>query len=148
MSQHSFESFPNDLNYIDINKEDFKTLGVWLSGDSHISDNLNYKSRIEKVEKLLFIWKARCLSLKGKITILKTLVVPQFVNLFSTILLQPVSLKQLILCFHIFYGMINPPKIKKSVIINIYTGGGLKMPDISSIHCVQKCLWIKYLTDA
>ena len=22
------------------------------------------------------------------------------------------------------------------------------MPDISSIHCVQKCLWIKYLTEA
>ena len=30
MSQHSYESLPNDLNYIDINKKAFKSLGVWL----------------------------------------------------------------------------------------------------------------------
>ena len=148
MSQLSYQSLPNDLNYIDINKKAFKTLGVWFCGDSHISNNLNYKFRIQKVEKLLFIWKARCLSLKGKITILKTLVVPQFVHLFSTIFTPASVLKTIDTMFFNFLWNNKPPKIKKSVITNSFTGGGLKMSDISSIHSVQKCLWIKYLIDA
>ena len=113
MSQLSYQSLPNDLNYIDINKKAFKTLGVWFCGDSHISNNLNYKFRIEKVEKLLFIWKARSLSLKGKITILKTLVVPQFVHLFSTIFTPASVLKTIDTMFFNFYGIITPPKLRK-----------------------------------
>ena len=140
-------NFSDDLKYIDINKKAFKTLGVWFSGDSHVSMNLNYKARIEKVEKLLFIWKARCLSLKGKITILKTLIVPQFVHLFSTIYTPANILKTIDTLFFNFLWNNKPPKIKKSVITNSLTEGGLKMPDINTIHCVQKCLWIKYLTE-
>ena len=113
MSQLSYQSLPNDLNYIDINKKAFKTLGVWFCGDSHISNNLNYKFRIEKVEKLLFIWKARSLSLKGKITILKTLVVPQFVHLFSTIFTPASVLKTIDTMFFNFLWNNNPPKLRK-----------------------------------
>ena len=68
---------PYNINSIQIKKGPFKALGVWFTNDEDKAITLNFSERIKNMQKLTNIWNCRNLSLKGKITILKTLVLPQ-----------------------------------------------------------------------
>ncbi len=59
------------------------TLGVFITKEENL--NLNFKLRIAKVTNLVNMWKQRNLSLKGKITIINTLVLATLIYLSSTI---------------------------------------------------------------
>ena len=51
-------------------------LRLWGCGFLDIQNEinkLNFEHRIKSMETILYIWKSRCLILKGKITIIKTL---------------------------------------------------------------------------
>ena len=61
-----------------------KILGICLSPNSE-SMKLNYDERLNKIECLLQIWKQHSLSWKGRIMIIKTLILSQVTNLLSTI---------------------------------------------------------------
>ena len=54
-------------------------LGIKLALNESDNLNLNYLPKIEKAKKLLQIWSQRKLSLSGKITILNTFAMSQFV---------------------------------------------------------------------
>ena len=125
----------------------FKTLGVWFTCDNEISVKLNYNERIQSMQQTLHIWRARSLSWKGKITILKTLVIPQVIHLFSNIYTPKHILERIDSLFFDFLWGGKPLRVKKSTIINDYHEGGLKMPDIYSIHISQKVIWLKRLTN-
>ena len=64
-------TLPETLKGIQINKGPFKA----LNQDKAI--NLNFAERIKNIQKLTNIWSARHFSLKGKIMILKTLILTQ-----------------------------------------------------------------------
>ena len=125
----------------------FKTLGVWFTCDNEISVKLNYNERIKSMQQTLHIWRARSLSWKGKITILKTLVIPQVIHLFSNIYTPMHILERIDSLFFDFLWGGKPPRVKKSTIINDYYEGGLKMPNIYNIHISQKVIWLKRLTN-
>ena len=59
------------------NKGPFKTLGIWFSYDKDESVKLNYQERLNKEKVLTNIWSSRNLSLKGKVTVIKSLILPQ-----------------------------------------------------------------------
>ena len=79
---------PENLKSIQIKKGPFKALGVWYSINEEESINLNFSERIKNIQKLTNIWSGRLLSLKGKIMILKTLVLPQIQFLLGMIYVQ------------------------------------------------------------
>ena len=76
---------------LNIDKTEIVSLGILcltenaLPIDSITSVELNYTEKLKIVEKLLYMWSSRNLSWKGKITTLKSLVVPKFLHLFSSI---------------------------------------------------------------
>ena len=125
----------------------FKTLGVWFTKDIDLANRLNFIEKVENIKKILNIWKSRTLSWKGKITILKSLIVPQLIHLLGTVYVPNSLLETIDKVFLDFLWSGKPPRIKKSTIISGYGEGGLKMPDIYSIHASQKIMWIKRLTD-
>ena len=49
-------------------------LGVYIGNNEQECQNLNWESKLEKIQKLLNSWRRRNLSLCGKVTIIKTLV--------------------------------------------------------------------------
>ena len=73
------------LSQITVKNGPFKALGVWYSTDTKISTKLNLLDQLNSMETLLNIWRSRNLSLKGKITIMKTSILPQIQFLFSMI---------------------------------------------------------------
>ena len=73
----------------------FKTLGIWFSYNEKQMIDLNFNERIGKMKKQLDIWRSRSLSLKGKITIVKSLILPQILFLFSLIYVPKSMLDQI-----------------------------------------------------
>ena len=138
-------NLPKSLSSSVINKGPFKTLGIWFSHDCNEMIRLNYQSKINKINSLINIWLCRNLSLKGKIQIIKSLLLPQLNYVLSNIYCPSQILKEIDKILIRFLWNNNPPKVKKSTIIGNYSDGGLKMPDIFTINTTAKVKWIKRL---
>ena len=59
----------------------FKTLGIWFSDNDDEMAKLNFEKKIEKMENLTNTWTARHLSLKAKVMVIKSLILPQISHL-------------------------------------------------------------------
>ena len=129
------------------NKGPFKTLGIWFSYDKNESIKLNYQERLNKMKVLTNIWSSRNLSLKGKVTIIKSLILPQVSFLFSVLFTPDQILNEINKILFSFLWGNKTAKIKKDTIIGNISDGGLKMPDIISVHKTAKISWIKRLSD-
>ena len=70
----------HDLKWM---KNKVKTLGVWLSTDPIITMKANYDEKLTKLKASLSCWELRRLSLLGKITVLKSLIVSQLTYILS-----------------------------------------------------------------
>ena len=133
------------LKQIRMTKGPFKTLGIWFSNDKNETVDLNFKLRLDKMKTLLNIWNSRNLSLKGRITILKSLILPQILFLFNLIYVPVYILDQINEMFFKFLWRNKAPKIRKDTIVAPIELGGLKMVDVYSMHTAAKISWIKRL---
>ena len=70
--------------------EPIKALGVYYSYDIKLLHEKNFIERLDSVKKRINIWSSRGLSIYGKVTIIKSLIIPKFVYISS---LLPVSKK-------------------------------------------------------
>ena len=66
-------------------KGPFKTLGVWLTNNNGEMFNSNFRDKLSHIKHILNIWSNQSLSLKGKVTIIKSLVISKIVNICSMI---------------------------------------------------------------
>ena len=66
---------PDDLYGLDWTEDAVNTLGVVLSGSEVDHYILNYKKRLKTMKNLLWSWKCRYLSIKGKVTVINSLAI-------------------------------------------------------------------------
>ena len=95
-------SLPDWLKELRINLDSFQTLGIWFSTNALERTKRNFDEKLRKVEAIIQIWKHRNLSWKGRIVIIKSLILSQFTHLFSMLYTPPYvldKLKKLILNF-------------------------------------------------
>lgn len=123
----------------------FKLLGIHFNTDLEKMEKENYTPKIQQMEKILKQWNKRTLSPIGKITVIKTLVIPIYNHLFMSlpnpddVIIERIN--------KILYDFLwnNNPKIKKSVIVKQYTEGGLKMINLNAFVNALKSTWIRRL---
>ena len=123
----------------------FKLLGITFHVDLEKMIELNYKPKIVKIKGLINSWKRRYLSPIGKITVIKSLLLPAFNHLFISL---PTPKESIIKEINtIFYDFLweGPAKIKQSVLIKDYCDGGLKMVNLSAFIASLKITWIRRL---
>ena len=60
-----------------------KALGVYYSYDTKLLHEKNFIERLDSVKKLVNIWSSRGLSVYGKVTVIKSLIIPKFVYILS-----------------------------------------------------------------
>ena len=65
--------------------EPIKALGVYYSYDQKLLHEKNFIEKLDSVKKLVNIWPSRGLSLYGKVTTIKSLIVPKFVYVSSSL---------------------------------------------------------------
>ena len=125
-----------------------KALGIWFSIHPEVSANLNFQEKIEKMRNCLGAWALRRLSLIGKISVIKSLVVPQIIHILSPLQSNPQIINEINVLFFNFLWNGKGDKIKRDVVIRDYPDGGLKMLDIISFNKALKIVWIeKYLDE-
>ena len=118
-------------------------------------ENLSYwvlvlicRNLIKHWKKILNLWSYRDLTYIGKVTVIKTLALPILVQSLTVLPNSPDSILNDI--ENIFYKFLwngKKDKIKRSIIINEYEEGGLKMPNIQSFYKALKMSWLHKLLD-
>ena len=104
---------PIDLSTVKIKHLPFKALGTWFYANEIDCMEYNTKKRIENMNTILNIWRCRNLSIKGKIVIIKSLVLPQITFLFSMLYITDSILIEIEKMLYNFIWDFKPAKIKK-----------------------------------
>ena len=120
----------------------FKTLGAWFSPDIGESSQLNIQGKMITIKKILNSWSARCLTLKGKITVIKSLVIPHILQLASIVTFSHNLISDI---DKILFEFIWKKKhlVSKNTLQLSYDLGGLKMVSINHIVETAKIMWVK-----
>jgi exonuclease III len=125
-----------------ISEEPIRYLGIWFTKDKILKEYKNYRHKIEKIENLLKIWKQRDLSLKGKITVLKSLAVSQLIFPLTMLVASEEVVKEVENLLYNFLWNGKPDRISRSTMIRDISEGGLKMIDVKSMISALNISWL------
>ena len=124
----------------------FNLLGITFSVNLDDIPSLNYSTTIEKSKKLLNHWKGRILTPLGKINVIKTFILSQFIHLFTSI---PSPSQEFIKTMNsLFFNFIwnnKPDKVKRIYITQDYQNAGLRMVNLKNFISALKISWINKL---
>ena len=107
--------------------------------------DLNYKVKLKQIEGILNCWKARNLSLIGKICVIKSLLLPQLLYLISVLCfkISKYFFKELDKMFYKFIWYGGNDRVKRVYIRNHYNHCGFRMIDTYNFCLAQKVTWVK-----
>ena len=103
---------------------------------------MNWTSKIHKVQSVLDSWSKRDLSLFGKIQIIKTFALSQFVLPATVFVVIPEIVKQIETMLYRFLWNDKPDKVKRLKVIRDVKHGGLNMVDVRSAFMSFKASWV------
>ena len=123
-------------------------LGVEVGSDLTKVTTNTFQKLIRRIENVIKLWSSRQITLLGRIVIIKTLLVSQFIYRFA-VLPSPIpdQMKQIDRILNDYMWNNKKHFINKNVMINSLDEGGLDMVDIYSKNISIKCKWIKKLID-
>ena len=141
----SGETFNHRLK-LNWNQTNFDILGIKFSCNLDTMVKINYKDKIEQIEKELKIWSKRKLTPFGRITVLKTIVISKLNHLFIA-LPNPTDeiINNLQKNFFHFIWQSGTDRIKRDILMQEYDRGGLKMINLKNYICALKSTWIRRL---
>ena len=127
----------------------FKALGINFSINTGSMYNLNYRVKLNQIESVLNCWRTRNLTLIGKICVIKTLLLPQLLYLFSVLCIKIPKqfFKDLDKMFYRFIWNGGRDRVKRVYVCNHYEYCGLQMIDPYNFSFAQKMTWVKLLLD-
>ena len=122
--------------------EPVKALGVYYSYDQKLLHEKNFIERLDSVKKLINIWSARGFSLYGKITVIKSLIIPKFAYIASLLSTPKGVIQELNrLIFKFLWKGVD--KVTRLSTINDYQRSGLKMIDLETMVKSLRLSWLK-----
>ena len=140
--KHCREKYEN-INWTDT---PVKSLGIYFGKNSKQCKDLNFDKQYNKSEKIINNWKKRNLSMAGKITVVKSLILPNITFLASVTHLDKQQIDKFYTLIYKFIWNEKPPKVKRSVLCQDILHGGLKMVNIEKYVDAIKLTWLKRLT--
>lgn len=121
----------------------FKLLGITFNVDLSTMVTLNFADKILQLKSSVKQWNRRCLTPLGKITVIKSMLLPKITHLLLSLPNPDTNSMQEI--NNIFYDFLwhGRTKIKHSVVVKQYFEGGLKMINFKSFVDALKITWIR-----
>ena len=126
-------------------EDPIETIAITISNDPKVSMEENVMSRVGSIEKILNIWSIRGRSLKGRVTILKSLVIPKILYPMSVLPIPQNVINIMDDMITNFVWNKKKPKIKRDVIIQGVENGGLNVPHFATRVETNRILWINRL---
>ena len=131
---------------LDWEQKPLKILGVTFTAEVFDIWDQNWEDILHKVNSLLNIWSKRRLTLPGKITIIKSLVLSKFTHLFLALPNPPgLFLKLLERKLFKFLWSNGPDRVSRKNIIKNIQAGGLRMVNINAFITSLKVTWLRRL---
>ena len=119
-----------------------KILGVWFSATARCTDD-NMEPVISKIKYVINSWSQRNLTIKGRITITKSLLASQVVYLALTSQIPKVTVQEIQSKIMKFLWRGRPPKVAATVLCQNIEEGGLKAIDVAQFIDALKLTWVK-----
>ena len=104
---------------------------------------INYETKLAAVESVFKSWSKWILTPLGKITVIKRIAVPKLNHFLGLPNSSVEIIKRLKNLCYDFLWKGGPDRIKRSVIVQGYEKGGLRMIDIENIIDALKISWIR-----
>lgn len=137
------DRYSNDVALAGIKwpNEPVRCLGIYVGHDYDKCIDLNWTSKLEKIQRLLSQWRTRDLTLFGKITIVKILALSQIVHTASNTETPDWAVQSL---NRLFYNFIwnKRDRIKRNTMIGDISQGGINMVDTESFLNALKAVWV------
>lgn len=122
----------------------FKLLGVNFDVNLENMVDCNYRDKLSQIKNLVNTWSKRNLTLIGRISVVKTLILPILNHLIMTL---PNPNDEIVKKIdNLIYSFIwNSPvhRVKKEVLQKSHIDGGLKMINLSAFILALKSTWIR-----
>ena len=121
-------------------------LGITFTADLQNLDDLNFQTKILAIEKEINQWSKRNLTPLGRITVVKTLLLPKLTHILIS-LPKPndMLIKTLETSFFRYIWCGKKDKITRSTMVQDYKNGGCKMIRIDSYIKSLKLTWLRRL---
>jgi len=128
---------------LDWNQGVFRALGVIFSTETDSTPEMNYKGILNKIKRIFGMWKRRSLTLQGKTTVIKTLVLSKLIYFLINMPRPPDQLLKRIEkeCYTFLWDG-KRSKIRKEVMVKTCREGGLGMVDLDKFDKSLKAAWI------
>jgi len=120
-----------------------KVLGIYHSHNKDAAVSKNFDDKIASLLKTLHWWKARNLSLTGKILIVKALGLSKFSLVSSLVSVPQAIISKVNTAIYNFIWNGKTDKVKRTFLEQEYEDGGLKMLDFGTMVKGAKVKWIK-----
>lgn len=138
----SGETFNHRLK-LDWTQNDFTNLGIKFSCNIDTIVEINFRNKINEIEKEMKQWSKRVLTPFGRITVLKTIIISKLNHLFIA-LPNPdkTIIDKLNKAFYNFIWQSKADKVKRGILVQEYNKGGLKMIELNKFITALKISWI------
>jgi hypothetical protein len=138
----NFRHKPYGLKWTDVL---VKTLGIYVGQNKQEMLKANFLEKLDKIENLISIWKKRNLTIKGKVLITNTYLLPQFLYAGTVLEVPNWAIEKYQLLIKDFISDSKPPKVKYNTLINTIANGGLKLQHLPTKLQAIKLKWIKMM---
>ena len=126
---------------INITTEPIKCLGVFIGPDIEKCEYSNWNSKLEHIKLILSRWEKRDLTIFGKITLIKTMILPKLTFLATNTTIPQTTIKDINkVFFNYIWG--KRDRIKQNVLIQEIEHGGVGMIDIEAHFQAVKASWL------
>ena len=107
----------------------------------------NFQEKLDKIQKVINIWNMRGLSLFGRVTIVKTFLIPKLLYVSSIIQTPMEIIKRMERMIFKFLWK-GPDKVTRHSVINSVKNGGLNLIDIETQIKALRLSWIPRILDS
>jgi exonuclease III len=122
-------------------KPPIKLLGITITDDKNTEKRENFSEKIQGIEVLTRIWCTRNLSMKGKLTIINSLLIPKLIYPCTVLDVSTDIIQTATEHIKTFFWNWKRPKIKIDTIIRKIENGGIKFPCLDCKIKSWKTLW-------
>ena len=134
---------------------EIKVLGILFSNNYSASEiDKNWTEKIKVIKSIILQWEKRNLSLLGKICVIKSYLVSQLIHVMRVISLPEKVLTEINTILYRFLWKKKTSntkafeKVKRQILINNYSKGGLNMIDMHILQQSFNCEWLVKLSKA
>ena len=137
------KDFTHSTHYLGLtwSKPPINLLGISITENIDDLKKENFTNRIESMSLLTRIWSGRNLSMKGKLVVINSLLIPKLIYPCTILDVPTDTVKKVSNIIRDFFWNWKRPKIKVDVLVRKIENGGIKYPCLDCKIKSWKTLW-------